>query len=274
MAKGGSVKPFLRWAGSKRQHLTGLLECLPPWSGKYIEPFAGSACLFFKLNPSRAVLGDLNIDLIRCYERVAEVPDAVHAVYSQFRNNSDEYYRIRSALHDETDMDIRAGYFIYLNRYCFNGLYRTNRAGQFNVPYGGTRTGAPPTLEELRAYAKCLQNVSLVHGDFELIVDEHVAAGDLVYLDPPYFSANSRVFTAYTQSPFMRQDLDRFESLLHRIDAKGAAFVATYLEGDDIRSIAAKWQTRNVNVLRRMAGFTRSRKRTGELIFTNIRQAA
>jgi DNA adenine methylase len=267
------VEPFLRWAGSKRQHLAGLLECLPSWSGKYIEPFAGSACLFWKLNPSRAVLGDLNIDLVKCYERVAASPDAVHAVYNRCQNSSEEYYRVRSAMHGETDADVRAGYFIYLNRYCFNGLYRTDRAGRFNVPYGGLRTGLPPSLDELRAYAERLRTVSLVHGDFESMVDDRVSQGDLVYLDPPYFSAKTRVFTGYTQSPFMRQDLERFEALLHRIDAKGAAFVATYLDGDDIRSIAAKWQSRNVNVLRRMAGFTSSRKRTSELVFTNARPA-
>lgn len=268
------MEPFLRWAGSKRQHLAGLLECLPSWSGKYIEPFAGSACLFWKLKPPRAVLGDLNVDLIKCYERIAKSPEAVYAIYSKCSNSPEEYYRVRAAMHDEADDNTRAGYFIYLNRYCFNGLYRTDRAGRFNVPYGGLRTGSTPTLDELRTYAERLQTVSLVHGDFESMVDNHVEPGDLVYLDPPYFSANARVFTGYTRSPFMREDLERFEALLHRIDAKGAAFVATYLDGDDIRSIAAKWQSHNVNVLRRMAGFTSSRKHTSELVFTNARSAA
>ncbi|MEQ1538853.1 MAG: Dam family site-specific DNA-(adenine-N6)-methyltransferase [Sphingorhabdus sp.] len=268
------MKPFLRWAGSKRQHLNGLLECLPPWSGKYVEPFAGSACLFWKLEPARAVLGDLNADLISCYERVAAAPEAVHAVYSKCTNDADEYYRIRSDLHAESDLDVRAGYFIYLNRYCFNGLYRTDRSGHFNVPYGGARTGSPPTIEELRAYSRRLQTVSFKCSDFEAMVDDCVEAGDLVYLDPPYFSAGTRVFNAYTASPFTRTDLDRFDALLSRIDSVGATFVATYLDGDDIRSISAKWRSHDVSVLRRMAGFTASRRRTSELVFTNARIAA
>lgn len=268
------MKPFLRWAGSKRQHLNGLLECLPAWSGKYIEPFAGSACLFWKLQPSRAVLGDLNADLISCYERVAAEPVAVHAVYSACANDSDEYYRIRSALHEETDPNIRAGYFIYLNRYCFNGLYRTDRAGRFNVPYGGTRTGSTPSLDELRAYSLRLQNVSLRCGDFEAMVDDCVEAGDLVYLDPPYFSAGARVFNGYTAAPFAQPDLERFDILLERINRAGATFIATYLDGEDIRSIAAKWQSHDVSVLRRMSGFTAGRRRTSELVFTNTKVAA
>lgn len=247
---------------------------MPEWTGKYIEPFAGSACLFWKLKPTKAVLGDLNPELISCYKRVEAAPEAVYAVYSQCRNEAEQYYKIRTAFRDEQDADIRAGYFIYLNRYCFNGLYRTDRSGRFNVPYGGQRTGVPPTLDELRAYSKALKQVTLVCDDFERMVDEHVSAGDLVYLDPPYFSANSRVFTAYTQSPFAREDLERLDALLNRIDALGATFVATYLDGDDIRSIAQRWQSHDVSVLRRMAGFTSSRRRTSELVFTNARAAA
>lgn len=264
------MKPFLRWAGSKRQHLSGLLAQISDYSGKYIEPFAGSACLFWRHAPDRAVLGDLNEALIECYQWLADDPDGVFEVYDACSNSADEYYRIRDAFNREASSLARAGYFMYLNRYCFNGLYRTDKVGRFNVPYGGERTGRLPTLEDLRGYGIKLSKTSLICADFEDIVRDHVSEGDFVYLDPPYFTSGKRVFTQYTRSPFALPDLNRLDGLLRHIDRVGAHFVVTYLNDNEIEPLAKQWISNEVDVLRRMSGFAAGRRRTNEIVFKNF----
>ncbi len=140
--------PFLRWAGSKRKLLPVLREYWNPSYSRYVEPFAGSACLFFHLQPSKALLGDINRDLMFTYRQVRRDLPAVLSALRKFKGNKKEYLRLRAISPTELEDAERAARFIFLNRYCFNGIYRTNLQGSFNVPYGGLRAGYIPPDED------------------------------------------------------------------------------------------------------------------------------
>src|SRR5438094_5770958 len=144
------MNTFLRWAGSKRKLLPVLLDAVPDNFDRYVEPFAGSACLFFALGPHRAILADINADLVNVYQRLKDDVEGVISHLSSFKSNKSEYYRLRSESIARMPRARRAARFIYLNRLCFNGLYRTNKQGRFNVPYGGYKAGEFPSPELLR----------------------------------------------------------------------------------------------------------------------------
>lgn len=160
------AEPFLRWAGSKRKLLPAIREHIPHKINNYIEPFAGSACLFFALGPQRAILGDMNDELIRTYRQIqADYPSVVRRLVP-LRRSRKLYLSWRALEPENLASDKRAARFIYLNRYCFNGLYRTNLAGRFNVPFGAENTGSLPSPEALAACSQQLKNARLIAGDF------------------------------------------------------------------------------------------------------------
>jgi len=263
-----TTKPLLRWAGSKRQHMRHLLARMPEQFSSYVEPFAGSASLFWAIAPKHAILADANQDLITLYKSVRDHPDEVFDVYSPLINDPDCFYEIRRVMTDEPCPLRRSGYFLYLNRYCFNGLYRINRQGHFNVPYGGNRTGSLPTRDILREYSSALLGSELLAGDFEEIVERNVSEGDFVYLDPPFYSSSSRVFNEYTVSPFTSLDVQRFNRTLDLINERGAKFIASYMKEDD-SEWDLLWRTEEITVLRRMSGFREGRRMAREVLISN-----
>ncbi|XIA63360.1 DNA adenine methylase [Bradyrhizobium sp. TZ2] len=130
-----TIKPILRWAGSKQRSLPNIAPHLPTAWGRYVELFAGSACLFFHLDPKRAILVDNNVDLMRFYEVAKKDPIKVFQMFERLPRDPDTYYSVRQAMISERNALKRAAYFLYLNRNCFNGIYRTNNRGEFNVPF-------------------------------------------------------------------------------------------------------------------------------------------
>ena len=144
-----------------------------------------------------------------------------------WRNNSDKYYEIRGKDPKTLEPAERASRFIYLNRFCFNGLYRTNLKGAFNVPYGGKRSGRLPTRDELKEIGTLLKRATIVCGDFaETIAD--VVPNDFVYLDPPFSVSGKRVFRQYDSADFDTGDLDRLRQSLEELNEKGARFLLSY----------------------------------------------
>jgi DNA adenine methylase len=189
--------PFLRWAGSKRRLIPILRTYWKKQHRRYLEPFAGSACLFFALKPPRAILGDLNPELISTYlevkHRLNGVLDALATLTPSAKTEYDRLRRINPA---ELEPSARAARFIYLNRFCFNGIYRTNLKGEFNVPFSGDRCGTLPKRELLANCSKHLKTARFLNGDFESVL-EHAERGDLVYMDPPFAVRAQRVFREY-----------------------------------------------------------------------------
>lgn len=161
------AQPFLRWAGSKRQLIPILIKYWDNQYFRYVEPFAGSASLFFSLSPSRALLGDINAELMATYEQVKHNLQSILSALKTMKRGRQSYLRLRSVDPLSLTPSMRAARFIYLNRFCFNGLYRTNRAGQFNVPYGGDKSGVIPSDDSFRRCSLCLQQAELVVGSFD-----------------------------------------------------------------------------------------------------------
>jgi DNA adenine methylase len=189
------TKPFLRWAGSKRKQLGRLSAFWSPSHTGYVEPFAGSACLFFALAPNNGVLGDTNRELIEVYKVAREAPERLYRRLCRIGRDVDTYHRWRSLDPKSLDRDTRALRLLYLNRNCFNGIYRTNADGQFNVPMG-SKLSAYFSREDLMECSKLLQKIKLVVGDFTKTL-EQVSAGNFVYLDPPYAVNSRRIFCEY-----------------------------------------------------------------------------
>jgi DNA adenine methylase len=261
--------PFLRWAGSKRQLLPTLRSFWHTGFNRYLEPFAGSACLFFDLMPREALLGDVNRELMNAFRCIKRHPTRVGTALTSLPRGKRAFYRIRREDPVELPSLEAAARFIFLNRFCFNGLFRTNSAGRFNVPYGGAKVGHLPTVGELRRAARALKSATLICGDFERVL-EHASAGDFVYLDPPFAVENRRVFRQYGPQTFGLNDLTRLAGALEELDFRGAAFVVSYAYCAEALKAFGAWHQRKFFVNRNIAGFRRFRRRAAELIVTNI----
>jgi DNA adenine methylase len=262
-------RPFLRWAGSKKQILPILSTY---WDrslfSRYVEPFVGSASLFFHITPDKALLGDINPNLILTYHYIKNDYLSVVKNLKTYSPTKEEYYRIRETNLENLDMASRAANFIYLNRYCFNGLYRTNRFGIFNVPYGAGRSGQIPSEEAIRNCSICLQNAELFSGDFEGVLIQ-AKLGDFVYLDPPFAIKSKRVFNQYNPSIFDHDSLIRLKHWLSRLDKLGVTFLVSYGESEEAYYLSEGFSTKKVSVRRSISGFSESRKKTTELLISN-----
>lgn len=262
--------PALRWAGSKRALLPQLaarFRAAGP-SGRYIEPFAGSACLFFALRPRRAVIADLNSELIETYRNLRDHPRRLSRAMHAWGRDRDSYYEVRALAVADLDPIERAARFLYLNRLCFNGVYRTNRAGRFNVPYG-SRTGALPSERQLYRCSVALRGAELRSGDFDLTTVD-VGREDFVYLDPPYTQDPTSAYGVYGYGSFDGGQIERVFATLRRIDDAGAGFLFSYadLEGLGVL-LRPRWSLETVEVSGRIAARTASRKVRKEVLITN-----
>jgi DNA adenine methylase len=262
------LNPLLRWAGSKRQIVPVLAEYWRLGFARYVEPFAGSAVLFAHLHPKRALLGDLNKHLISTYRAVRDDAAGVSRTLQSFKKGSIAYAAIRTAYNLERDRTLRAAQFIYLNRFCFNGLYRTNLMGEFNVPFGADKTGTLPTLEQLSKWARLLRKTTLHAGDFEALLGR-TTIGDFVYMDPPFAVKSRRVFRQYDPSTFSEDDIHRLKRCMKVMDRKGVKFVVSYAESTEAADLAKGFNVRRVFVRRHIAGFTSSRRRAAEYLISN-----
>jgi DNA adenine methylase len=267
-AGGPGAQPFLRWAGSKRKLVARLSKYWSDRYARYVEPFAGSACLFFQLAPARAILGDINQDLIETFEQVRENTSGVLSALARLRKGKAHFLRVRGVEPATLAPAERAARFIYLNRYCFNGLYRTNRSGTFNVPYGGKKSGLLPSERTLSQCATLLKQAELVPGDFETVLTR-IEPGDFVYLDPPFSVRARRVFREYGPSVFGQADVLRLKRWLTVLDERGAAFLVSYADSAEARQLAGEYYVRAAAVQRNIAGFTKSRVRARELLISN-----
>ena len=220
------LKPFLKWAGGKRWFVTNHSDLLPRNFKRYIEPFLGSGAVYFHLRPKRALLGDFNEDLIETYQAIKENWKLVYRYLREHhKNHSHEYYyKMRdSALSSRAS---RAARFIYLNRTCWNGLYRVNQNGVFNVPKG-TKDSVIFDDDRFDEISNVLQCAKLYACDFEELIDK-AKEGDLVFVDPPYtVRHNHNAFIKYNEKLFSWFDQERLFYALKRAQKRGAHVVGT-----------------------------------------------
>lgn len=257
----------MRWAGSKRKQLSRLSSFWTKDHLRYVEPFAGSACLFFEIAPESAVLGDSNHELIEVYRVVRDEPKRLFLRLRRIRRDLTSYLRWRRLNPKSLDLETRALRFLYLNRNCFNGIYRTNKDGQFNVPMG-KRPGAYFSKDDLLHCSRLLERTTLVAGDFVKTL-ECVRAGDFVYLDPPYAVSSRRVFREYGKRTFDISDLPRLSQSLTAIARGGADFLVSYADCAEARLLARDWNAVRLPIRRHVAGFAGDRKKAYEWLISN-----
>jgi DNA adenine methylase len=275
MHQAGRLMPVLRWAGGKRWLVPSLPELLGEHRfNSYHEPFLGGASVFLGIAPEgKSYLGDLNAELIETYERIRDDPDGVAERLRPHKNTEDYYYKLRTS--KPRTGNGRAARFIYLNHTSFNGIYRVNLAGTYNVPYGHRHTYAMPEKTWLREVSNRLQGVDLRVGDFADCLP-NVAAGDLVFLDPPYTVAhNNNGFIKYNQHLFSFSDQQRLSALVDAIRERDAFYILTNAAHDSIAQLFAKGD-RRITTRRRnnVGGAAAARGSAIEFLFTNLPEHA
>jgi len=266
-------KPFLRWAGGKTKIVHLLKHFVPPRDNyeRYIEPFVGGGALFFALGPERAILGDLNEELINCYQQVALYPSEIwKLLLGHMRKHSKGYYyKLReNNLSEGTKLE-RAARFIYINKTAFNGIFRVNRQGIFNVPFGPSSSGpAIPSKEELLRASELLKSARLIVGDF-VETCSLAKKGDFVYLDPPYPpSTDTSNFTHYTSERFGWQDHEKVAGAFKLLDHKGCLVMMSNSDQERIRDLFRGFNIKRLSVTRWL-GSNGDRFKVHELVITN-----
>jgi DNA adenine methylase len=234
-----AVRPFLKWAGGKRQLLPSLLQNAPANPPHYFEPFVGGGALFFALRPKKAVLADVNRRLIRAYKGIRNSVDKVIRLLKSYPHAPEFFYSFREKNIDEgTDAEV-AAWFIYLNKTGFNGLYRVNRGNRFNVPFG--RYANPTICDEptLHACSAALVGADLRVEDFESVV-EKAKAGDFVYFDPPYVPlSTTSSFTSYTSQGFGDAEQTRLRDTARRLKERGVRVLLSNSSAPSVRKLYA-----------------------------------
>jgi DNA adenine methylase len=268
-----SIRPFLRWAGGKRW----LLPRLRGWTSgverkRHIEPFLGGGSVLLGLGPAPAVVSDANAELIATYKSVRSQPREIAASLQYKKHDSDSYYEVRASPSD--DPLIAAAQFIYLNHTSFNGIYRVNRLGKYNVPFGNRASPQIPTAEHLQLVAERLQGTELICQDFADTL-AGVQKGDFVFLDPPYAIDHPETgFVKYNSSVYNFDDQQRLRSSIDHILSTGAAFVLTNASHASIEDLFSGIGTKEL--LSRgsaIGGRAAKRGRSDELVYTNIGEA-
>lgn len=225
------VMPFLKWVGGKRQLIAEIEPLLPSRISTYYEPFVGGGALFFHKQPTKAVINDYNAELINVYETIRDDVDALIGHLATHENESEYFYEIRALDRQEGFNELskveRASRVIYLNKTCFNGLYRVNSSGEFNTPFG--RYKNPNIINDtvLKAVSNYLQKneIKLLSGDFEDSL-KGARKGSFVYLDPPYDPiSKSSNFTGYVQGGFGNDEQIRLRNACINLDRKGVKFL-------------------------------------------------
>jgi DNA adenine methylase len=262
------LTPFLRWAGSKRSLVPRLRECIPSQFNRYVEPFVGSGCLFFSLLPEQALLTDFNEELVNCYRAVKRAPRELYKKCSEIDPSATSYKEVRSQHPSNLQKMERAVRFLYLNSYCFNGVYRTNKQGHFNVPMG-TKTKGVPSLNCLLNCSKALKNAVVKSQDFRDTLAE-TKTGDFVYLDPPYSTPESRNRGEYGVGSFGINDEEKLIEELERLSKSNIHFLLSYrASATFLRRLDPNWYVKRLRVQRHVSGFVRSRKCVVEVFVRN-----
>lgn len=269
-------RPFLKWAGGKRSLLGHISPRLPDRIRTYYEPFVGGGAVFFHLAAhhrfERAILGDLNPELIEAYVVVRDdCPALVEALiaHAAFAEDAAYYYEVRAwpSLEERTAVE-RAARLIFLNKTCFNGLYRVNKRGQFNVPFGHRKRPWLVDTEGLLAASNALRGVELIAGDFAATV-RLAGKGDAVYLDPPYVPRSSTAsFTAYHQAGFGSADHERLPAVLRCCAARGAVAVLSNADTATTRALFEGFSIHEVMARRAINRVGGRRGPVGELLVT------
>jgi DNA adenine methylase len=257
--------PPLKWAGGKRWFVTNYRHLIPDSYDGYIEPFVGSGALFFTLRPKQAILADVNPELINLYSVIRSDPYGMQRkLLRHQRLHSKEYFYYMRKSVPRSELG-RAARFLYLNRTCWNGLYRVNAQGKFNVPIG-TKTSVVMDTDDFEALGGALNGVSLLCSDFEAVVDR-AQKNDFVFVDPPYTVAhNFNGFVKYNEVLFSWGDQERLMQAVSRAVRRGAKVLVTNAAHDSVRALYAGFEQMYVSRSGVIAGKASARGNFQELV--------
>lgn len=222
------VKPILKWAGGKTQMLSDLLPKVPFSYGRYIEPFLGGGAMFFALQPENAIIADSNPELINMYQQVSDHVDDVIQYLEQYKNTKERFYAVRSQKWEALPAAEAAARTIFLNKTCFNGLYRVNKKGDFNVPYGKYANPRICDRDALYAASAVLKKAEILCGDYFLVLEHYAKEGDFIFLDPPYLPVSEYSdFKRYTKEQFYEEDHVELAKIIMRLHERGCHVILT-----------------------------------------------
>lgn len=272
-----SVAPFVKWAGGKRQLLPQIKERMPEKYNSYFEPFVGGGAVIFELLPTNALINDINKALINAYRQICNAPEAFLAAVKQldeamWEDGKKYYYSLREHYNDklmkaEYDVEL-AALFVFINKHCFNGLYRVNGKGLFNVPYNNSRrTSVDESI--IMEVSKYLQGITIMDGDFEEAC-EGAGQGDFVFIDSPYAPLNPTSFESYTKEGFDIESHRRLSNLFDKLTNRGCYCMLTNHNTELINELySGKGYRRDVVSVKRMINSDTSKRVGEEIIICN-----
>lgn len=262
-------RPLLKWAGGKTHLLPILRRCVPVRFGRYFEPFLGGGALFFDLRPQDAVLSDSNYELIHCYRTVRDRPEEVVEHLRGLMVSQEEFYRMRAVRPETLPEAARAARFIYLNKTCFNGLYRVNKHGLFNTPFGHYKHLSLVDARNLAAVSRALTKPALECADYSLVL-RLVVPGDFVYMDPPYLPIGKYSdFKRYTREQFRESDHERLADVFRCLAQAGCFVLLSNAYHEKIARLFADFHQAVVYAPRNVNCKGKGRGKVKELLISN-----
>ncbi len=265
-----ACRPLLKWAGGKSQLLPELLPKFPKRYGRFIEPFFGGGALFFAVKPYEAVIADSNPELINLYQSIASNVERVIGYLAKYKNTEEEFYKVRSQDWTKLSSEKAAARTIFLNRTCFNGLFRVNKSGQFNVPYG--KYVNPRILDEeaLRSASVLLSRSAIICGDYKEVLHDYARPGDFVFLDPPYLPISAYAdFKRYTKEQFYEEDHIELAAEISRLHDIGCYVILTNSNHPLVHELYGRYEMQVVSTKRHIS--CNGKGRTGEDVIVTIK---
>jgi len=263
------ASPFLKWAGGKTELLPEILKRLPKSFGGYWEPFIGGGALFFNVSPAVATISDFNEDLINCYRVVRDDVAELITALKKHKNDPIHFAKVRKMQPWQLEPIERAARLIFLNKTCFNGLYRVNSRGEFNVPFG--RYENPRICDErvLNEASRALKNVAIECRDFRHLLYK-VQPGDFVYFDPPYVPVSETAsFTSYSEAPFDQREQKALSQVFRALNDRGCYLMLSNSDTELIRRLFKNFNIESLLVSRAINCNPNKRGKISELIITN-----
>lgn len=275
MKKNKLIAPFVKWVGGKRQLMPAINELLPKKYSTYYEPFVGGGAVLFEVQPKKAVVNDFNAELINTYNIIKKHPEALIEDLETHVNESDYFYQIRALDRrdhfDKVSNIKKASRVIYLNKTCYNGLYRVNSSGEFNSPFGKYKNPNIVNEVTIRAVSKYLNanDITIMNGDFENAVKK-IRKGAFVYFDPPYHPVSkSSNFTGYVQGGFNADDQVRLRDLCDKLNQKGVQFLVSNSATKLILDLYKKYNINFVKANRAINSDATKRGEVDEVLIRN-----
>ena len=263
------AKPIMKWAGGKTQMLGDIMPKIPQKYGKYIEPFIGGGALFFALSPDKAIIADSNPELINMYRQVADNVETVISYLKKYKNTKEDFYEVRSLDWLKLKKEEAAARTIYLNKTCFNGLYRVNKKGQFNVPFGKYKAPNFCDEEALFAASDVLKKATITCGDYLSVLKEYAEPGDFIFLDPPYLPISEYSdFKRYTKEQFYEEDHVELAKEVKRLQELGCHVILTNSNHPLVHELYADYKIEVIQTKRYIS--CNGSKRKGEDIIVDI----